>query len=96
MSDITGEPHIRDYGTEGLNDSVTEKHLMEHMSRMADDMKDEMLHQEPMNNNVDEDIKESSEKMEVEKREDGENNDLFDALGIDVADEETITSGEEG
>lgn len=96
MSDITGEPHIRDYGTEGLNDSVTEKHLMEHMSRMADDMKDEMLHQEPMNNNVDEDIKESSEKMEVEKREDGENNDLFNALGIDVADEETITSGEEG
>ena len=69
---------------------------MEHMSRMADDMKDEMLHQEPMNNNVDEDIKESSEKMEVEKREDGENNDLFNALGIDVADEETITSGEEG
>ena len=92
MSDITGEPHIRDYGTEGLNDSVTEKHLMEHMSRMADDMKDERLHQEPMNNNVDEDIKESSEKMEVEKREDGENNNLFDALVIYVA----ITSGEEG
>ena len=95
MSDITGERHIRDYGTEGLNDSVTEKHLMEHMSRMTDDMKDEILHQEPVNN-VDEDITESSEKMEVEKREDSENNDLFDALGIDVADEEeTNTSGEE-
>ena len=94
MSNITGEPHIRDYGTEGLNDSVTEKLLMEYMGRMADDTKNEILHHEPVN--VDEDIKESSEKMEVEKREDGENNDLFNALGIDVADEETITSGEEG
>ena len=93
MSSITGEPHIRDYGTEGLNDSVTEKLLMEYMGRRADDTKDEIIHPEPVN--VDEDIEESSEKMEVEKREDSENNDLFDALGIDVADEETITSGEE-
>lgn len=93
MSDIIGEHHIRDYGIEELNDSVTEKFLMENITSMADDMKDEMLHQEPMN--VDEDIKESSEKMEVEKTEDSKNNDLFDALGIDVADEETITSGEE-
>ena len=93
MSDITGERHIRDYGLEGLNDSVTEKFLMEYMGRMADDTKDEILHPEPVN--VDEDIKESSEKMEVEKREDSKNNDLFDALGIDVANEETNKSGEE-
>lgn len=93
MSDITGERHIRDYGLEGLNDSVTEKLLMEYMGRMADDTKDEILHPEPVN--VDEDIKESSEKMEVEKREDSKNNDLFDALGIDVANEETNKSGEE-
>lgn len=93
MSDITGEPHIRDYGLEALNDSVTEKLLMEYMSRMADETKDEILHHEPVN--VDEDIKESSEKMEVEKTEDSKNNDLFDALGIDVANEETNKSGEE-
>lgn len=93
MSNITGEPHIRDYGTEGLNDSVTEKLLMEYMGRMADDTKNEILHHEPVN--VDEDIKESSEKMEVEKKEDSENNDLFDALGIDVANEETNKSEEE-
>lgn len=93
MSDITGEPHIRDYGLEALNDSVTEKLLMEYMSRMADETKDEILHHEPVN--VDEDIKESSEKMEVEKTEDSKNNDLFDALGIDVANDETNKSGEE-
>ena len=92
MSDITGERHIRDYGLEALNDSVTEKLLMEYMSRMADDTKDEILHPKPVN--VDEDIKESSEKMEVEKREDSENNALFDALGIDVADQEINKSGE--
>lgn len=92
MSDITGERHIRDYGLEALNDSVTEKLLMEYMRRMADDTKDEILHPEPVN--VDEDIKESSEKMEVEKREDSENNALFDALGIDVADQEINKSGE--
>ena len=92
ISDITGVQHIRDYGVEGFNDTVIEKYLIEHMSRKTDDVKDEMLHQEPMN--VDEDFKEPTEKMEVEKGEDS-GKDLFDILEIDVADEETTTSGEE-
>lgn len=91
ISDITGVQHIRDYGVEGFNDTVIEKYLIEHMSRKTDDVKDEMLHQEPMN--VDEDFKEPTEKMEVEKGEDS-GKDLFDILEIDVADEETTTSGE--
>lgn len=90
---LRGVQHIRDYGVEGLNDTVIEKYLIEHMSRKTDDVKDEMLHQEPMN--VDEDFKEPTEKMEIEKGEDS-GKDLFDILGIDVADEETNTSGEEG
>lgn len=67
----------------GELEEIFNKHLTEHMSRLTDDMKDEKLHQEPMNMDVD---LEPIETLEVEKREDDSGNkDLF----IDEAREET-------
>ena len=67
----------------GELEEIFNKHLTEHMSRLTDDMKDEKLHQEPMNLDV---ALEPIETLEVEKREDDSGNkDLF----IDEAREET-------
>mgnify|MGYP004526070973 FL=1 len=69
-------------------EEIFNKHLTEHMSRLTDDIKDEKLHQAPMN--MDADLIGPSETFDVEKRkEDSGNKDLFDALDIDEAREET-------